>query len=379
MIIPIEHSDDYDTSSDISLDFNSIIFDWRQLEKLSQKMRKELDVCDNRSYFVTYKNSFSVRKCIQWMMDNLDINEERSIFLGNLMRNQHLIHHVTDREQKFTNETGLLFRFQIDEEYPYNWRKVWINDLESHPCVVIEELLNYLLHITKVFYFAEESLSLDSVCDAMKKSDLFLQFEISVCQLQKVKLNRLSSDEKLSFWVNLYNLMSLHSFIRCGESSLSFFNRKSFFRDSQYIISGHNFSLDDVEHGILRARYRQFSDVDIRSLFKVTKTDPRIHSVLNCITHSSPRHIIIRHCNVNKYLDYACFVHIQSQVEISPGKLGLPKVFYWYKEDFEDLLGFIYTHLNDDQKDILGSSPSISYLDYDWTPFIDPESFVLEL
>lgn len=66
----------------------------------------------------------------------------------------------------------------------------------------------------------------------------------------------LTPPEKLSFWLNIYNMLALHSIILYSFDDVdpigSMFRRSSFFSKSYYLISGHNFSLDDIMHGILR-------------------------------------------------------------------------------------------------------------------------------
>lgn len=56
-----------------------------------------------------------------------------------------------------------------------------------------------------------------------------------------------------------------------------------------YQIGEYNFSLDDIEHGILRSnrvhpskKITFFSDSDPRMKLRVRTFDPRIHFALNC-------------------------------------------------------------------------------------------------
>lgn len=72
--------------------------------------------------------------------------------------------------------------------------------------------------------------------------------------LQRVDLLELSENEKLAFFLNLYNAIVIHAMIRvgCQEGEI---NRKSF-SDFQYLIGGHPYSLATITNGILRSNRR---------------------------------------------------------------------------------------------------------------------------
>jgi hypothetical protein len=66
--------------------------------------------------------------------------------------------------------------------------------------------------------------------------------------------------ESISFWLNTYNMLCLHSIIRFAKDNVdpisSYANRRTFFNTYSYIINSKNFTLDDIEHGILRCMTR---------------------------------------------------------------------------------------------------------------------------
>lgn len=73
--------------------------------------------------------------------------------------------------------------------------------------------------------------------------------------LHRVNLLELSHDEKLAFFLNLYNAMVIHGFIRFGRVE-GVIDRKSFFSDFQYLVGGHPYSLIAIKNGILRGNRR---------------------------------------------------------------------------------------------------------------------------
>lgn len=73
--------------------------------------------------------------------------------------------------------------------------------------------------------------------------------------LQRVNMLELSENEKLAFFINLYNAMVIHIVISvgCPEGVI---DRRSFFNDFSYLIGGYPYSLAIIENGILRCNQR---------------------------------------------------------------------------------------------------------------------------
>lgn len=70
-----------------------------------------------------------------------------------------------------------------------------------------------------------------------------------------MNLLELSHDEKLAFFLNLYNAMVIHGLIRFGRPE-GVIDRKSFFSDFQYLVGGQPYSLMAIKNGILRGNKR---------------------------------------------------------------------------------------------------------------------------
>jgi hypothetical protein len=95
--------------------------------------------------------------------------------------------------------------------------------------------------------------------------------------LQRVDLLELSENEKLAFFLNLYNAMVIHAMIRVGCQE-GVINRKSF-SDFQYLIGGHPYSLATITNGILRSNRRS-----PYSLVKPFGTNDRRLEVSFCVS-----------------------------------------------------------------------------------------------
>lgn len=95
-------------------------------------------------------------------------------------------------------------------------------------------------------------LSAKQQIDDIQNTKEFTQFELATAELQKVTVDKLSTDEKLCFWINIYNLMNLHCNILSPPSGTSMQDRLELMSKTKYEISGHLFSTLDIEFGILR-------------------------------------------------------------------------------------------------------------------------------
>lgn len=65
-----------------------------------------------------------------------------------------------------------------------------------------------------------------------------------------------SEQEKIAFFINCYNILNLHSLVEWkrtkGRLTMTALERTDFFNLYKYNIGGCNYSLNDIEHGVLR-------------------------------------------------------------------------------------------------------------------------------
>jgi len=86
----------------------------------------------------------------------------------------------------------------------------------------------------------------------------------------RLNLVELSTEEKLAFFLNLYNAMVIHALISIGRPE-GLIARRSFFTDFQYVVGGYSYSLSSIRNDILR-RGRKPSYPFIRPPFNNGKT-----------------------------------------------------------------------------------------------------------
>jgi hypothetical protein len=123
-----------------------------------------------------------------------------------------------------------------------------------------------------------------------------------------------------------------------------------FFRKAAYNVGGMRFSLEDIEHGILRANRglmfipgMHFGRKDARSAYCMEAFDARIHFALNCASRSCPPIAFYSPEKLNAQLDLsaASFIESESEMDKSGVALQISRIFKWYRKDFGGKLGVL--------------------------------------
>lgn len=162
--------------------------------------------------------------------------------------------------------------------------------------------------------------------------------------------------QKLSFWINAYNLLTIHLIIKEGETE-SIQNlgtwANSPWKAHKFNIGGNEYTLDQIEHKILRP-----------------KGDPRIHFAINCASLSCPqlRHEAYSPERINGQLDEQTLIFLtRSEKGLmldEKGTLYLSKIFKWFKSDFETEELSLIKWLN--QYVPVKEPTRIKYIKYNW-------------
>lgn len=74
-------------------------------------------------------------------------------------------------------------------------------------------------------------------------------------ELQRVELQDISREEKLAFFINLYNMMAIHAILLWGRPAGAL-ERRRLFGDFRYVVGGSTYSLSAIQNGILRGNQR---------------------------------------------------------------------------------------------------------------------------
>jgi hypothetical protein len=145
-------------------------------------------------------------------------------------------------------------------------------------------------------------------------------------------------------------------------------------------VGGLVFSLDDIEHGVLRDNRRRpwpplrpFGRRDPRRALAVSPPDPRVHFAITCGAASCPPVGVYRAEAIDGQLDLATRNFVNQDVVLSGHRLACSRIFKWYRADFEaagGLTTFLVRHLDDGPARralAAGPAPRAAYRPYRWT------------
>ncbi|TNE55421.1 MAG: DUF547 domain-containing protein [Bacteroidetes bacterium] len=194
--------------------------------------------------------------------------------------------------------------------------------------------------------------------------------------IEKKAFDELRSDldedhEKLAFWINLYNATTQKTL---KEHPEYFKDRGSFYHKKLITVAGEAFSLDEIEHGILRRNTSKYSlgyfrKISTRKAIKklmLKRIDPRIHYALNCGAKSCPPVMFYDDQKLSEQLDLSSRAYLETECEQKDGKLYVPALFSWFRGDFGGKRG-IYRFLKKYGVIEAGEKPSLVFKEYDWT------------
>ncbi|KAH9662171.1 hypothetical protein KPL70_024759 [Citrus sinensis] len=168
-------------------------------------------------------------------------------------------------------------------------------------------------------------------------------FRTLVEQLAKVNPVHLSSNEKLAFWINLYNALIMHAYLAYGvpRNDLKLF---SLMQKAAYTVGGHSYNAAAIEYMILKMKpplHRpQIALLLALQKLKVTEEqrkcaideyEPLVAFALICGMYSSPAISIYTAKNVREELQEAQRDFIRASVGFSSkGKLLVPKMLHCF-------------------------------------------------
>ena len=197
-----------------------------------------------------------------------------------------------------------------------------------------------------------------------------------------------TQDERKAFWINIYNVLLIHGLVSY-RARTSLWNIRGAFEHIAYVIGGYRYSLDDIEHGILRGNKAhfvipgsRFAHNDPRRQYAMRRVDPRIHFALVCGASSCPPIGIYQSEKLDAQLNLAARNFINSVgVELDRGEntAALSRIFQWYSPDFggkwmgtgkrSPVLRYIAQFLDDGDRDYVSTHADalrVRYMHYDW-------------
>ncbi|CAF1935066.1 hypothetical protein Bca4012_074414 [Brassica carinata] len=169
------------------------------------------------------------------------------------------------------------------------------------------------------------------------------RFRTLVEQLARVNPIHLSCDEKLAFWINVYNALIMHAYLAYGvpKSDLKLF---SLMQKAAYTVGGHSYTAAAMEYVILKMKppthrpqialllaINKVKVSEEQRKASIDRHEPLLSFALSCGMYSSPAVRIYTAKRVKEELQEAQREFIQASVGLSSkGKLLVPKMLHCY-------------------------------------------------
>lgn len=183
-----------------------------------------------------------------------------------------------------------------------------------------------------------------------KKEQILLQKYISHLG-EIMPTNNWTNNEKLAYWINAYNAMTIDLILRYYPLKSIKDIKKPW--DKRYWKLGNKwYNLNEIEHDILRKM-----------------NEPRIHFAIVCASYSCPKlnNIAFTSNHLNNQLTKATkeFLSDSNRNEISKNDIKLSKIFQWFSKDFKqngNLIDFLNTYSSVE----ISEKAKTSFKDYNW-------------
>uniref|UniRef100_A0A7S4KMY7 DEP domain-containing protein n=1 Tax=Paramoeba aestuarina TaxID=180227 RepID=A0A7S4KMY7_9EUKA len=357
------------------------------LRKIATAMKKEqtgVGVKNRTWHLKTYKRVFVGQKAVLWLIENGHAKTiEEALNLGNEMMENHIFHHVT-YDHSFKNEE-LFYRFLEDDKTKS------LNTTEEGIVSICEPLEPGSLAggmRKMILQLYDAHLSADGLkvnYKGIKNDPLFAQYKQLAAELQRIRLEDMTVNGKIAFFINIYNSLVIHANVVKGFPTTSW-QRWRFFNKMSYRIGGHVLTLNDIESGILRGNKpppyswgAPFSNNDPRRPIALEQGEPRIHFALVCGAKSCPPIKLYDEENLDEQLTSSTQAFLNGDamiLDMNKKEISLTKIMDWYRSDFgktdERIVMWALSFLDEEKKKnvetLLEGGCKVTFQNYDWNP-----------
>ena len=209
------------------------------------------------------------------------------------------------------------------------------------------------------------------------KNTKTIQDKFSNTTLTLLESNLKTDEDKLAFWINIYNG---YIQVLLTENPELYDDRGTFFKKEQIPIAGRLLSFDKIEHGIIRKSQWKLGLGLIRKWFpnkferqlRVDERDYRIHFAINCGAKDCPPVAIYNPKDLDNQLEKSTKMYLQktSEYDSETQTATVTSLFNWFRGDFgckSGVKNILKTHgIIETTKNI-----DITYKSYDWTLDLD--------
>ena len=198
--------------------------------------------------------------------------------------------------------------------------------------------------------------------------------------LESFDPKRIHIPAQTAFWLDVFNAAVL-----CDASELAGARNvrdvEGFFARPRLKVGGLGYSLDDIEHGLLRGNVPKFGGRrppmrrdDPRLAHMPLAYDERMHFAMHSASRSSPALRVFERGKLDSQLEAATEEYLRRHVRVEEegALVVLPRQFYWYADDFggpQNALAFALARLDDEPVELVDRRRGrvrLRYAAFDW-------------
>ncbi|KAJ7965657.1 Glutaredoxin/DEP/DUF547 domain-containing protein [Quillaja saponaria] len=363
-----------DVSSSGSLD---------ELALIVRKMKTSIVVKDRFYKMRWFTNCFLGSEALDFLSEDQYLEREEAIEFGRKLASKLFFNHVLD--ENLLEDGNHLYRFLDDDPIVASQCQNIPNGIitvKPKPISDIASRLRFLFYAILEAYTSEDGRHVDY--RSIHGSEEFARYLRIVEELQRVELQHMSREQKLAFFINLYNMMSIHALLVLGHPAGAL-ERRKLFGDFKYVIGGSSYSLSAIHNGILRGNQRPPYNLlkplgakDKRLQVALPYPEPLIHFALVWGTRSGPALRCYSPGNIDKELMEAVRYFLSSGgliIDLNAKVASASMILKWFSVDFGknevEVLKHVSNYLDPaDSAPLLellaNSQLKVIYQPYDW-------------
>jgi hypothetical protein len=208
-----------------------------------------------------------------------------------------------------------------------------------------------------------------------------LRIAACLAALESFDLQRIAIRGQTAFWLNLFNALVLRDAAELAAAG-SLRSIGAFFERPRLKVGAFTYSLDDIEHGLLRGNVPKYGKYaapmkksDPRLAYVPLAFDERLHFALYSACRSSPPLRVLHGERLDVELEEAARAYVRETVRVKDegARVKVPAMFRWYRDDFggeSGALDFVVARLDEPSVELIDArqgAVKLKYLDFDWT------------
>ncbi|GAV59305.1 Glutaredoxin domain-containing protein/DEP domain-containing protein/DUF547 domain-containing protein [Cephalotus follicularis] len=313
-----------------------------ELALVVRKMKESAIVKDRFYRMRRFTNCFLGLEAVDFLSEDQYLEREEAIEFGRKLASKLFFKNVFD--ENLFEDGNHLYRFLDDDPIVSSQCQNiprGIIEVKPKPIIEIASRMRFLSYAIFEAYTSEDGKHVDY--RNIHGSEEFARYLRIVQELHRVELQHLSREEKLAFFINLYNMMAIHAILAWGHPAGPL-ERKKLFGDFKYVVGGCTYSLSAIQNGILRSNQRPpynlmkpFSAKDTRAKVALPYPEPLIHFALVCGARSGPALRCYSPGDIDKELTEAARKFFEGgalTVDSSAKVASVSMILKWFSVDF---------------------------------------------